>query len=209
MWTSDGRLVVCGPEDRGWDFSVPGGGVAVGVRLRPGALPSLLGVPAYALANDRPDVAAVLGPRGYHCAARLNDSDTDSERVNALTDLVGELARDAGTIDPLARRAATLLDATPSMRVGVAAATVGLSERQLRRRSLDAFGFAPAVVRRVRRLHRFVSMGRAAEGTATISELAHRSGYFDHQHLVREAREIGRATPGFLVGRDRSVLADS
>lgn len=198
VWTSAG-VVVCGTEDVGWDFTLPPGEIASGIRLKAGLAPALLRVPANEMANQRIDLADLLGRAASPVVDGLHAARRDAERVRMLTRLVGGLCDDAAP-DRLAMAGMRLLDARPALSVAAAAGTVGLSERQFRRRVLHSFGFAPAVVRRVHRLHRFLDLGRS-HPDSSISALAHAVGFHDHQHLVRDARAIGRGTPSELLGR--------
>jgi len=100
-------------------------------------------------------------------------------------------ARQTGgpAIRPLQRGAAGV--------VAVLAAQAGLSERQLHRRCLTAFGYGPKMLDRVLRLQRFLALGRARPA-ASLAELAAAAGYADQAHLGHECRALGGATPGEL-----------
>lgn len=67
------------------------------------------------------------------------------------------------------------------------AATVGLSERQLHRRSLAAFGYGPKTLTRVLRLNRALTLAR---GGVPYAEVALVAGYADQAHLAREVRAL-------------------
>ncbi|EST36312.1 hypothetical protein N566_16500, partial [Streptomycetaceae bacterium MP113-05] len=85
--------------------------------------------------------------------------------------------------------------------VGVAEAAdaAGLSERQLRRRALDAFGYGPKTLARVLRMRRALQL---AESGAPFAQVAVVTGYADQAHLAREVRALtGRPLSRLLERR--------
>lgn len=75
---------------------------------------------------------------------------------------------------------------------------VGLSERQLHRRCLAAFGYGAKTLDRVLRLQRFLALGRAGQATG-LADLAARAGYADQAHLGHDCRALAGATPTELL----------
>jgi AraC-like DNA-binding protein len=69
--------------------------------------------------------------------------------------------------------------------VATTAEAIGLSERQLHRRSLDAFGYGPKTLARVLRMVREVTLARADMPFAAVAAVA---GYADQAHLAREVK---------------------
>ena len=72
----------------------------------------------------------------------------------------------------------------------------GLSERQLRRRFVDAVGYGPKTLARVLRFQRFLAL--AAHGR-DLGASALDAGYADQAHLTRECRRLSGRTPAELV----------
>lgn len=77
------------------------------------------------------------------------------------------------------------------LRAGATVARVadamGVSDRQLRRRCADAFGYGPKVLARTYRMQRAVAM--AGRGLPLV-EAALRAGYADQAHLAHEVRAL-------------------
>jgi len=73
---------------------------------------------------------------------------------------------------------------------------LALSERQLRRRFLDAVGYGPKTLARILRFQRFLALAKPGENLAA---LAYEAGYADQAHLTRECRRLGARTPAELV----------
>ncbi|HEY3687748.1 MAG TPA: helix-turn-helix transcriptional regulator [Streptosporangiaceae bacterium] len=73
-------------------------------------------------------------------------------------------------------------------RVAGVADVLGLSERQLRRRCLTAFGYGPKTLQRVVRFQR--ALRAAREPGADLAGVAYRFGYADQAHLSRDVRAL-------------------
>jgi AraC-like DNA-binding protein len=78
---------------------------------------------------------------------------------------------------------------------------IGLSERQLRRRSLAAFGYGPKTLQRILRFRRAVALARRG---VPFVDVAVDAGYADQPHLAREVRELAGVSLGELIGTDRA-----
>jgi AraC-like DNA-binding protein len=183
VWRGDG-LIVAGPATRAARAGVPAGTPVFGVRFRMGVASAGLGVPATEFADLSVDAEEVLG-RGV--AERVADGG-----LPALLAIVRERLQ---PVDPLAR-AAALAMADPQTRVAELGDAFGLSERQLRRRFLDAVGYGPKTLARVLRFQHFLQLARP---DGDLARLALDAGYADQAHLTREARRLSGRTPGELV----------
>jgi AraC-like DNA-binding protein len=179
------RLLVAGPDTSARVHRATEPRTATGVRLHAGRAPALLGVPADELRDRTVLLEDVWGAR----------------RTRLLTEQVAERPADAlaawactsRTVDPLGGRVRALLDRGWS--VGDVADAVGYSSRQLHRRLLPVFGYGPQQLRRVLRLVRAVA---DADTGTSWSDVAHRAGFTDQAHLVREVRALAGVTPGEL-----------
>ena len=80
--------------------------------------------------------------------------------------------------------------------VSAVATTIGISERQLRRRSLDAFGYGPKTLARVLRMTRALALARAG---VPFVDVALRTGYADQPHLARDVKELAGVPLGDLT----------
>ena len=120
-----------------------------------------------------------------------------SPRANDTRDGVGLRAGGA----PLSATRARRLDGGAAMfedGAGVLslASSVGLSERQLHRRCLDAFGYGPKMLDRV--LHLNVALDHARTGLA-LAEVAARFGYADQAHFTRDVKALTGLPPRLLL----------
>jgi AraC-like DNA-binding protein len=191
VWRGDG-LVIAGPA------TGPAAGAAVGVpvfgvRFRLGTAGAALGVPAVELADLSVDAEAVLGP---HSGERVA-----AGGLPALLELVRARRR---PVDPL-DRAAALAMARADTRVAALGHELGVSERQLRRRFLDAVGYGPKTLGRVLRFQHFLQLARP---DVDLARLALDAGYADQAHLTRETRRLAGRTPAALVASGASAAGE-
>ncbi|WP_405064617.1 helix-turn-helix transcriptional regulator [Kribbella sp. NBC_01505] len=73
---------------------------------------------------------------------------------------------------------------------------LGISERQLHRRCLAAFGYGPKMLDRVLRMN--AALDRARTGRA-LAEVAAVSGYADQAHFTREVKALTGLAPKTLL----------
>jgi AraC-like DNA-binding protein len=210
VWTGE-ALCVAGPDTRPALARMPRGAVIAGARFHPGAASAWLGQPLHEIANLRPPLAEFWRDD----AARLLDLAASGRRGEELAMemeglLLGRLAA-IGLADPriaFLRRAAGD-DGTPAgLRLDRLAAEVGWSERTLRRRCLDAFGYGWKTLDRVLRFQRFFRLAARPQKHG-LADLAAYSGYADQAHLGREVQRLGGATPARFAELVRGSLADS
>jgi AraC-like DNA-binding protein len=75
-----------------------------------------------------------------------------------------------------------------------------LSERQLRRRFLTVFGFAPKELQRILRFQVFLALVQGPRrDQVRFAHLAAQLGYADQSHLSRECLRLAGLAPGRLV----------
>jgi AraC-like DNA-binding protein len=210
IW-ADGELFVAGPDTVAHD--APAGPTYVGVRFHPGWAPTLLGVPADELRDGRVPLDAVWGEAD---ARRLADAAGAPGRAGtagnsrkpgdarkpgeaegaaeALTEAVRERLHRAGPPEPIIRRLVHGLRAGHA--VSTVAARLGLSERQLHRRSLASFGYGPKTLARVLRFDRALALARDGVPYARVAAT---TGYADQAHLSREVRTLAGVPLNTLV----------
>ncbi|MFC5954131.1 helix-turn-helix domain-containing protein [Streptomyces pratens] len=192
LW-HDGRLLVAGPDTHA---HLTEGGMSrswAGIRFPPGTAPALLGVPAHELRDRRPDLADIWpAAEVRRLTARVNAA---ADPARGLEDLALKRAAEAATPpDPVLRHVVAALDA--GRPVAETADGLGLSARQLHRRSLTAFGYGPKTLARVLRLRRALALAR---GGTPYAETATRTGYADQAHLSREVRDLTGLPLGELL----------
>ncbi len=177
----------------------------VGIRFRTAAA-------ALVLREDLGRLTDEVVPLGA-CTTRLRDRLLDAAgRVRSPADRAAALARVLmrsvrGALDVAAQRFVLACEGSPGARVDESASRFGVSARTLERRVLGATGLSPAMLRRVIRFRRAVSiLGRTVPGN--LARAASDAGYYDQSHLVREFRALAGVTPSaFLAGADPLAAA--
>jgi AraC-like DNA-binding protein len=196
LWEQGAGASVAGPDTGPFTAGEPArGAVIVGIRFRPAAGGQVLGTPLSELRDQRAPLADVLSTQGASArlSASLSPDLSPAEAATRLLDLTGRLVADAAA-DPAITQAATLLR-DPAARTEEVAGLVGLSERQLRRRSQAAAGYGPKTLQRVLRFQRFVRLLDASPVLPDLADAAVRTGYADQPHLTRECRSLSGRTP--------------
>ncbi|MGE0025898.1 MAG: DUF6597 domain-containing transcriptional factor [Thermoleophilia bacterium] len=197
----DGRgLQAVGANATVFLSEIPPGGRAVGVRMRPGGAPPLLGVTGEALRDVRPAAAEVLGDDARRLEERVAAARTGADRTRALLGWIADRARRAERPDPVVDHLARRLVGDSRATVTDLADEAGIGVRHLRRRVVREVGYGPRRLARVLRLQRTVALA-AREPAAGLSELAFRSGYSDQSHLSHECRELAGLAPSALFAR--------
>jgi AraC-like DNA-binding protein len=74
--------------------------------------------------------------------------------------------------------------------VGLVAAELGMSARQLQRRVSDAVGYGPKMLQRVLRFQRLQALE-----PAPLAELALDAGYADQAHMTAEVTSLAGISP--------------
>jgi AraC-like DNA-binding protein len=190
IWAA-GEFFVAGPDTVGYVTEDSPETEYFGLRFAPGSGPAVVGVPARELCDRRVPLGQ-LWP---------------AARVRALTDRMRTTAGSPATVLETAAAKPARPDLTDSrtpaivahlrrgQSVTATAAAVGLSERQLHRRSQIAFGYGPKTLHRILRMRRAVALARAGRAFA---EVATETGYADQAHLAREVRTLAGVPLGEL-----------
>ncbi|MEV8593125.1 helix-turn-helix transcriptional regulator [Streptomyces sp. NPDC052012] len=192
LW-HEGRLLIAGPDTRAY-VTEGASGTWAGVRFHPGTAPALLGVPAHELRDRRVDLADLRPVADVRrLTARVNAAATPQA---GLEDIALRWAGESGPPDPLPAGIVAALNA--GRPVAATADELGLSPRQLHRRSLAAFGYGPKTLARILRLHRALTLARTG---VPYADTATRTGYADQAHLAREVRDLtGLSLSRLLAG---------
>jgi AraC-like DNA-binding protein len=193
LWM-DGRLVVAGPDREA--FVAPGrpGAVTTGLRFAPGTAPRVLAVPAGSLRNQRVPLEELWSRREVARAEELVAASPHPGR--ALEQVVASFGR--GSPQPDGAVAEVVRLARSGARVAAMARAVGMSARQLQRRSEEWFGYGPKVLARILRLVDALELAR--QGTP-LAAVAASCGYADQAHLADDVRDLtGTTLTGLGLG---------
>ena len=192
VWIEGVGTQVVGPNTRAFLVTLAAGTRVAGVRMRPGAAPSLLGVGAAGLRDARVAIGDIWGDDGLRLGAALDQHD---DRGGVLLAALAARAPQAPRPDPLVRAAVERLDAERPD-VPALAYDLGVSERQLRRRFERAVGYGPKRLARVLRLARALD---GARGGTALARVAAEAGYADQAHFANDCRDLAGVAPSALL----------
>lgn len=198
VWSPAAGLQVAGPNTVAFVTPIPGGSDAVGVRLHPGAGPSLLGVVAPALRDAGPAATEVWGARAARLEEAVERATGPRRRADLMLAWLAGRARQAAPPDPLVAALAGRLRADPGLAVSGLAGDLGIGERHLRRRVVSAVGYGPKRLGRVLRLRGALALSRR-EPDLGWAGVAYRSGYADQAHLTHDCAALAGVPPTRLA----------
>ncbi len=178
----------------------------LGVRLRPGAIPSFVDVPADEITNGTVSLERVWGSDVRALYQRLREAPGTTARVALLDEVLLTRLVARGNPDAVTLAAAGLLERSGGrMRVEDLARATGMGTRQLERRFLASVGVPPKTACRVVRFQVALARLRADPG-APLTRVALLAGYHDQAHLTRDFTAFAGESPGAY--RRRRGLVD-
>lgn len=191
----DGDLRVAGPDREAKEERLPGGTIVIGVRFRPAAAQAWLGVAASELVGQRVALEDLWGAKARRLSGDIRTLASRGSLGAGLESILAGHAVDRPA-DAAMRAAHAFIERGPPPGVPLVpwlARAVAMSERTLRRRFDDCFGYGPKTLDRILRYQRFLRIARASSSPAAV--LAAEAGYADQPHLIRESRHLSGVTP--------------
>ena len=169
------------------------------IEFDPGALHRLLGLPVSMLTDDAIDAEAVFpAPIRSLVSAVTEAQDADTMIALAEAYLLGLAANVSRPPHPLDWAAARLADGS-ARSLDRLARQAGVSPKQFYRVFRDRMGVSPKLFARIGRFDRLVRARNAGPDLDWLS-LAIDAGYYDHQHMARDFRELCQLSPsGFYA----------
>ena len=201
LWI-EGRLMVAGPDRWAAVQAIAPGSIVAGLRFRPAAAVKWLGLPMSEIVGRRIDLDDLWGAEVRRLADWIGEAETDAETVRRLE---AGVTRRTMTAEPADRDMAGAFALLGGTREPVVPNVAGLvlrldtSERTLRRRCREAFGYGPKTLDRILRFQRFLGLARHA-GDRRMAHWALEAGYADQAHLAREVKRLSGLSPGSLIG---------
>ncbi|WP_306391777.1 helix-turn-helix domain-containing protein [Telluria beijingensis] len=195
----DGAFRIAGPDRDPLTETVAPGTTVIGFRFSPAAAAAWLGVPLAELVGQRLALDDLWGRKARRLADAVRAQDDPRQLAASLETL---LARQTVMAPPdpamqaayrmIARGVPVHMQLLPWLM-----RALGMSERTLRRRFGESFGYGPRTLERILRYQRFLRSLRApTTATGALAALALDAGYADQAHLVRESRRLSGYTPG-------------
>jgi AraC-like DNA-binding protein len=195
IWCLGSAPSLVGPQTGPTEQNLAPGTVIVGIRLRPGAVSAMFGVPARELV-DRTVRLDDVWPDAAALDEKLAETPSPQAAAIGFERELHAAVRAGAMLDPLAAETVHRLAAAPTIEVTTVAAMLDISQRHLRRRCEAAIGFPPKVLQRMFRFQRFLALARARDdGRPNLGILAAEAGYADQAHLTREFQRLAGRSP--------------
>jgi AraC-like DNA-binding protein len=172
------------------------------VRLKPEAAAGLLGHNHHEFVDRKIELGSVFDAVAVNSLVEAVAAARSSyeRQVTVLRFLSAKLLPHEP--DPIVRRAAARLRSNPSLRVGLLAAQLGVSERHLSRKFKSVFGTGPKSFARIARVERALASGRRGLDWADV---ACACGFTDQAHMVHDFNTIVGAAPDHFFRRVSSI----
>ncbi len=175
--------------------------ICVQINMSPLGAYQLLGVPMHSLANQVIELEDVLGKTVRRLIARMQDVSDWEPRFAMLDAFIVDRIAHAKPPSPGICWAWRQLNETGGLiGVGALADALGCSNKHLITQFRREIGLPPKAMARIVRFSRVAEMLKRNE-VASWVQLAHRCGYYDQAHLIRDFREFAGSTPTEYVGR--------
>jgi AraC-like DNA-binding protein len=179
------------------------------LRLKPGAVWRLFGVPAAELADSHVELSDLIGSAARELSDKLTEARFPAERLRILTDALGR--RERRELHPGVASAVKRICQRPhGVCVATLAAEAGLSMRRFGELFAREIGTNPKTFVRIQRFQAALAK-ISTVAQVGWSALAAETGYSDQAHLIREFREFSGMTPaGYLAqGAPRQVMHEA
>jgi AraC-like DNA-binding protein len=196
-------LCVAGPDTRPVVEDLQSPELFVGIRFHPGAAFAWLGVPLTELVNSRVPLTEFWGGDAERLAEEWSKAGDSAAVARGLERALFARLPQVGAADPdIAFLRRTACENCDRGRLGIAglASQTGWSERTLRRRSRDAFGYGLKTLGRIMRFQRFFGLAQRSADFGLV-DLAMLAGYADQAHLSREVQRLGGRTAGQFLAQ--------
>jgi AraC-like DNA-binding protein len=202
---------IVGPQTQPTEELVVPGTTVVGVRFRPGAASAALAAPASELLDLRVTADELWNRFAVTVGERVAAASSPQGALALLESAAIDRVRaDAAAVDPLAIEAARRLRGASNPGVRALAGSLGISERQLRRRCVRSTGLTPKALQRMFRFQRFLALaGSDTAARPDLARLARDAGYSDQSHLSRESVRLAGRPPAQVLSDAADACRDS
>jgi AraC-like DNA-binding protein len=204
-----GAMRIVGPQTGATEEIVPPGTTVVGVRLHPGAPPTVLGIPA----SELVDLVVAADELWGSAASALSDrvaAAAPEDAAEILEDAVFGRVANGPRPDPIVAATVRRFASGRTNGVRALASSLYVSERQLRRRCEAAVGLTPKALQRMLRFQRFLALAyERRHSTGHLALLAREAGYADQAHLSRESRRLAGRSPYDVLREAQHHCCDS
>jgi AraC-like DNA-binding protein len=176
--------------------------------FQPLAFWQLFGVPLRELSNKHYNCEELLGAEVRELWNKMADNILFETRVQIAETFLLEKAVHAHGRTPIMESALWLLKCGGSIKIRDVAYGTALSVRQFERRFADELGMSPKTFARIVRFQ-LVLDTKVARSDLSWLRLAHRFGYHDQMHMVRDFQGLSGFSPASLLQHLGDIRPDA
>ena len=159
------------------------------------------GIPVSPLAGRGIEGHGLLGPQVSSLYEQLGNTPAFGTRVQILDRFFLRCLDRCSPIHPHGQALRSLMSSGRAVDVADASRQVGISPRQLERRSLDFAGVAPKTIIRISRFQRALNLRK--RGLSWV-QVANEANYYDQTHMIRDFHDLAGDTPSKVVQQIKS-----
>lgn len=176
------------------------------VNLKPCGMYRLLGIPMDEIVDRYFDARQVIGREIDEVLDRLFEAESNHEKNIIIQKYLIHKLKHLKAALPFDQAMLQLICAGGNLTIEYVAAQSFLSIRQFERKCLERVGVPPKVFARIIRFSNAYKY-KEENPTMTWVDIAHRCGYFDQMHLIRDFKFFAGFTPGMMKEKEieRSV----
>lgn len=175
-----------------------------GVFLEPYAIPALFGIPSAAIANELPDLFALLGQEGKDLEEQMMFAANTAARIELVTSF---LQRRLSVLPrpEIIHATRIIYERKGQLNLRRLADDCCLSQRQFERKFKETIGFTPKTFSRIVRFRSLVAGNR--KHYHSLAEMAYDFGYCDQAHFIDDFKEFSGYTPhAYFSGKAEEVF---
>ncbi len=177
------------------------------IMFQPDGLQRLFSIPMYELTNRSYEAHSVLGSFISALRECLGNTQSFSERVGVVNQVLLHQALQSPRFDVIGDAAHRILLGGGRVDIPKLAATSGLGLRQFERRFVQRVGMRPKLFARIARFEAALET-KARFATRSWTAVAHAFGYYDQMHMVHDFREFTGVTPTATLAQLEAVFEE-
>jgi AraC-like DNA-binding protein len=201
IWTGE-SLCLAGPDTKPIPEKVRLPGPILGVRFRPGAAVSWVGVPMSEMLNVRVPLEEFWEQDARELQDRILGASSPLAALGEMQRALEGRLREIGPADGQIAFLRACASRTDSERrpIGLLSQEMGVCERTLRRQCNDAFGYGFKTLERILRFQRLFQFA-VRRGCSNLADLAAETGFADQAHMSRELHRLSDLTPAEFIAQ--------
>jgi AraC-like DNA-binding protein len=195
LFDASGKVYLVGVASRAIRWKTDPNATLRGLRLRPGTLTCLFGLPSSELSDHALPISEVPSPLAKEIAGLAGQSNNQDQLLKSVLGVLAKACQAASR----PRWLTLALSQIQARSIQSVARSMDSSERHLRRLFLREVGVGPARFKRILRLQQTIDEMRRLPGTVSAAQIALDAGFSDQAHMSHEIKGLTGKTPSELL----------